>query len=275
MRIDFNINQLGQPNQSLHVNRINQKAAQQANPSVRVENQDGRRDRVTISRTGKASSLMEALIKQKQRVQDSKNELLANTLDQGGEKSQIQNQLDLYDEQIKNIDDQIAQAAAEQAKGTTEDKDKENTAASYQPKTPEEAAAKEMSDLLDLSSALSRTEEISMLKEHTEGQVNVVKGEIKLDQSRGSVSEGKLEKLTELESKARELNNQLGESIGDLTEDLGNVREEDTIVEETGNDSENTEKITDETVALESQDSIRKQDEDIIQNQLFNPLSTE
>lgn len=63
----------------------------------------------TISKQGKAMSIIDTLSKQKDKVIETKNELISQTLARGGSLTEIQTEIKSYDDEISKLDEKIAQ----------------------------------------------------------------------------------------------------------------------------------------------------------------------
>ncbi len=62
---------------------------------------------LTISSAGKAMSVVDSLNKQKASIEENKNALIAKTLEEGNDISTIEKELEMYEEQLMDIDEQI------------------------------------------------------------------------------------------------------------------------------------------------------------------------
>lgn len=105
MNVNFSIGQ----NNFLNVHQINQSIARHngngtSGQHLRVQH----KDRVTISPQGRRHSFLESLIKQKANITEQKNSLIHSTLEKGGSLETIKSQLENYDDQMKNLEEQIA-----------------------------------------------------------------------------------------------------------------------------------------------------------------------
>lgn len=217
MNINMNT---GINNTLLAVHRINhsiQKENVLVNPNDK-ENQ--RRDQVSISPLGKAQSMIELLTKQKQSIMENRQDLIGRTIENGGTMESIQDQLDAYDEQMKTIDSQIAQTQADQIE--MKDSDSKET---VQPKTQEEADAKQQKMVMEASMDVSRAETAYSDKQKMDGRVSVLESEQTLDRSRGSQGSLKGENIAELKSQSSQLMGKIGEQISDINKEMKNLRQ--------------------------------------------------
>lgn len=213
MRVNMNI---GMQNNLLNVHNINQ-GLNQKQPIIKNGGLQERKDTVSISLLGKAKSLTESLMKQKQKIIESKNELIGRTLEKGANMNSIKSQLESFEEQIKNIDEQIAQTIAEQIKQQTEDQKK---MAYKKLKTEEEVQTERLNSIISLSSSLSQARVVSSVKTKVGGESRVLEMEIKLDESRGGVSTSKKERLADLQKQSANLTTQINESLIKVSEEI-------------------------------------------------------
>ncbi len=161
------------------------------------------RDTVTISLFGQNNnSRIKNLMGQRQLLLEQKNELLHTTMENGGDKQSIQDLLESYEEQLKELDQQISQEMIKQKEKqlTKEESSKEKEEAM----TEEELEQKRVSNLLALSSGMSQMETAKSSKTQIEGEIRVLESEIELDKGRCGASQGlakKEEKLAQLRQK--------------------------------------------------------------------------
>lgn len=160
-------------------------------------------DTVTISLFGQNNnSRIKNLMGQRQLLLEQKNELLHTTMENGGDKQSIQDLLESYEEQLKELDQQISQEMIKQKEKqlTKEESSKEKEEAM----TEEELEQKRVSNLLALSSGMSQMETAKSSKTQIEGEIRVLESEIELDKGRCGASQGlvkKEEKLAQLRQK--------------------------------------------------------------------------
>lgn len=186
--------------------------------------EDGtRKDSVSLSPNGKAMSLIDNLMKQKERIQEQKSELKASAIDSEGGLGSISEQLESYDEQLKSLDEQIATARTDQFVDNDTKKMENNTYKKPEPKTKEEALNAKMTNIIESANSVENAETISSVKATTDGEIGVLKQEIKLDGGRNIVSEAKLEKLAELETKSNDLIADISEELSDAVSDVEDV----------------------------------------------------
>lgn len=175
------------------------------------------KDAVTISPLGKAKNYIDSLMKQKLKLTEGKNALISTTLEKGGNMDGIKAQLESYEEQIKAIDEQVAQAMADQLKPK---KDPQDDTEIKKPKTEETIQAERMNSLVNLSSDLKQTQIIASTKTNIENESQILKIEIKLDEARGGASEQKKERLSDLQKQSGVLSKEVLEEIASIRSEI-------------------------------------------------------
>lgn len=242
MNVNLNIGQTANPNAT----RFNQNTtSKNANNTPLRASKIGRRDILSISPQGKKNSLIENLMKQKTQITDQKNSLISSTLKNGGTLDSIKSQLETYDEQMKSVDQQIAELMAKEMQKQTENvKEKEDS----EPKTKEEIQNKRLADITNLSSDLQQTQTVSSVQSKVEGDARVLKSEIELDKQRAGSSPGakaiiekKEASLAVMEQKALDLTSDIGAKLADVTEKISDINKPEEVVpsEETENKTKN------------------------------------
>ena len=99
-------------------------------------------DRLTISPQGKAASVIEQLLKQKEALKERKSEFIATGLEEGRTMDSMRPQLEAYEEQMKAIDEQVAQMTAQQTQESMQKTQADEKPENNQPKTEDEGAQK-------------------------------------------------------------------------------------------------------------------------------------
>ena len=185
-----------------------------------TDRQSANADRITISLFGQ-NSRVESLMKQRHSLLERKNELIRSTLENGGNRESIQDLLDTYEEQMKNLDQQISQEMAD----LNADQPDKNPSASKNntTKTEAELRKEQIFGLVNLSSGLSQTEAMQSAKTAIEGEARVLKSEIRMDKGRGGDPEAiakREEKLTNLQQKATGLSADIAKTAGDTAKQI-------------------------------------------------------
>lgn len=262
MRVNLNINQ--SRHSVINAARVNASVAKHGVGSGTGAGKRARNDRLTLSPQGKMMSMIDNLTKQKQSVMDRKNSLIEETLKNGGKVEDIKDQLKNYGKQISNIDKQITELYARQAKEAVSQDDKKKTGKSRTAKTEEQADAEYLSNLANLSDGLRSAEKVASVKDRVEGEIRVKEaelgqGELHVDvlSSKGpginvkDMIENEMDSLAKkeeeiagLQDKADELAQSQGEKLKDSVDDLQENREN-------GNEKAAEEKAAEETVAEE------------------------
>lgn len=208
-------------NTLINVQRVNQSIAKRIGVS-QEDQQSLKRDSLRISPQGRASSLIENLMKQKLDINERKGQVLASAVEKGQSKEAIQSQLDLYDEQIKNIDKQISEITVQLMKEEAEKQ--QPKIRDKQPKTKEDIQNQKLANITKMSMSLDKMDTISAVKTNLDGNVSTLKSEIKVDKirSEGVISskeliEKKEELLSEMETRSLNLISDIGEQFSEVT----------------------------------------------------------
>jgi cellobiose-specific phosphotransferase system component IIA len=210
-------------NNFFNVGSVNQGLFEN-NFAIKGNVQQGRKDTISISPSGRAKSLIESLNKQKEKIIESKNELIARTLEKGCGMDSIKDRLETFEEQIKGIDNQIAQITSEQLKQQAEEQKK---IAYKKPKTEDGAETERLHSMVSMSSSLDEAKVVSSVKTKVEGQSKVLRMEIKLDASRKGVHKTKYENLAKLQNRSSDLIAHVGESLSKVYEEIKEIKEND------------------------------------------------
>lgn len=190
----------------------------------------GDRDTVEISLFGQNNSRIKYLMEQRQSLVERKNEWLQSAMEKGEDVKSLRDMLDSYEEQMKELDQQISQ---EMARQNREQLDKAQQAAKKEeePKTKEEIEQERMASLMALSSGISQAETVQSSQTRIDGEARVLESEIKMDKGRTGDTEitaKKEEQLAKLQAKAAELTSAAGEISGDVIERIDKVNKEGT-----------------------------------------------
>lgn len=187
--------------------------------------EERRQDRVSLNPMNRLQSRLENLMSQKQSIIEQKNQLIADTLDAGGDMKSIQSMISLYEEQISNIETQISQAMKEMMEGSLDEKEEEEKK-EEEPLTKEEQQRRQMNEISSASMEHERIGQIYSAYEHKKGEANVLEQEIKLDGGRGGATAGKQGRLNELKKEMDELYTETMEGYADLSVSLKESAEE-------------------------------------------------
>ncbi len=190
----------------------------------------GDRDTVEISLFGQNNSRIKYLMEQRQSLLERKNEWLQSAMEKGEDVKSLRDMLDSYEEQMKELDQQISQ---EMARQNREQLDKAQQAAKKEeePKTKEEIEQERMASLMALSSGISQAETVQSSQTRIDGEARVLESEIKMDKGRTGDTEitaKKEEQLARLQAKAAELTSAAGEISGGVIERIDKVNKEGT-----------------------------------------------
>lgn len=201
----IHINQAVQ-NNLFSADAINMSAANKT--GARLE--DRQKDQAAISPLGKAGNLLNNLMKQRQDILDRKNELMNKALEDGSSPESVQAEMETYNQLLKDLDDQISKATADQATKQAEKEEEKK----QEPMTKEEYMANRLNSVVDLSADVEKAETIQSIKGKLDGTVRVLKSEVAQDGSRTTPQ--KLERISNLERKSRELMDSLSQHLGDI-----------------------------------------------------------
>ena len=109
-------------NQIFNVYRINQSAVQKNGKIGDASAEKGRKDVAFISPQGKRESLIEMLMKQKMNIMEQKDSLISSAKKEGKSMESIKSQLEVYEKQLKDIEDQISKAMTKEMEKQAEKK---------------------------------------------------------------------------------------------------------------------------------------------------------
>lgn len=180
----------------------------------------GSGDHLSISKSAKAAfqnqskmgGMVDSLLKQKQSIIDSKNNLIERTTKNSHNLDSIQDQLKEFDKQLQTIDQQIAKYTFEEQQKSLEKAQKADPA--DEPKTEQEIQNERLHTIVAVSQDVNQMELISSTRTKMHGEAKVVSKEIELDKARsGSASASKQEHLANLEEKISDMNETLGDTI--------------------------------------------------------------
>lgn len=204
--------------------QINRSAANQTGGSNGVKTKEERKDSFTLSPEGGRRNLVSNLMKQKISITDQRNALIASIKEKGTSMDSIKPQLEALDEQLRNIDVQISQAIADEAKKQEEEKNQENK----EPQPSEEIQYEKMTDVVSLSNDARNVDLLDSVKDRTDGRIRVLKSEIEIDNGsdRGDASSYKEKELTDLETQSVKIAFDIGSRMADIAEETTENNEE-------------------------------------------------
>ncbi|MBE5982010.1 MAG: hypothetical protein E7248_01730 [Paenibacillaceae bacterium] len=223
------IGKMGNQPAKINIASINRSADNKYEAIYGKSKENKKTDEVSISPAGKKQSMLKQLMDQKQRIMEQKQSMLDS--DQANGSESMNDKLKEFEQQLKAIDDQIAQLQADESDKSESDS-KDDTGKIYKkPKTKEDAQAEQMSAITKLSSGVSQAEIISSAKDMIDGKINVLKSEIK--QGYGNTDQ-KIEAASRLQSRSDQLVAKATEKIGEVNETaavLSNSAAENTETE--------------------------------------------
>lgn len=212
------IGKLSAPSGKLHIQSINRSAALKNQALSGKKEEKPRTDVVAVSPVGKKQSMIEQLMKQKEFLQERKQSLLNSAAENGT--SGIDLQLKEYEQQMKDIDQQITKLQTEDME---EKKSEDKTGTIYEePKTKEDIQKEQLGDLTALANGTDQAEVITSAKKQIDGRIKVLSSEIQFGYGNTS---SKIEKITELESQSEKLQSEIAEKLGDSMDSISAMSE--------------------------------------------------
>lgn len=191
---------------------------------------------------------MKEIREQKENVSKKRNQLIAETLENGGSTADIKEQLKVYDEQLKNLDEQMEKIMTDQMKEQMEKvgKGKQSDKTS-EAKSEEEAELQKISMLTELSTDVDKAQKVVSVSKQVEQQKNITDTEIKNDNIARTelleridldnpgaadtmnpigASESAYKNLSELHTRISDLSSSIGESIQEIQDKLEKYQDE-------------------------------------------------
>lgn len=221
--------------------QINRSAANQTGGSNGVKDKEERRDSFTLSPEGGKRNRIGNLMKQKIDITDQRNALIASIKEKGTSMDSIKPQLEALDEQLRNIDVQISQAIADEAKKQDEEKGQKDK----EPQTSEEIQYEKMTDVVSLSNDVKNADLLDSVKDRVDGRIKVLKSEIEIDNNRSGTESGasayKLNELSRLETQSVKISYDIGSRMADIAEEANENNEKVPARDSSG--KENDEQI--------------------------------
>lgn len=206
-----------------------QMAAQSINQSARAAQgqkagEDRRQDRLQLSPMSQMQSRLENLMAQKQNIIEQKNQLIADTLDAGGDVGSIRSLISLYEEQVRNLDSQISQTMKDMVEEQLDKAEEEKQ--EKEPETKEAQQQRRMSELNSVSMDYERASQVYSAHLEKKRAASTLASEIELDGGRGGAAPGKEERLNKLLQEADELYTDAMKGYADLNISLKETAEE-------------------------------------------------
>ncbi|MBU3100061.1 MULTISPECIES: hypothetical protein [Clostridium] len=220
------------------------------------------------------NKILDQLMKQKQNLTDSKNDLVDRALKSGESISSIKDKLENIDSQIKKIDAQISKIQMEdqrklldtdeKSKETKKKKEKSKTNSSNNIKT--DVVCDQMDSLLNLSGNLAKIHVLSSEKKSMTGETNVLESEIKLDIGRGLNPIAKKKQVAKLADQMVNIAENIGNNLSTINNGLKDIREKTTSNEVIDKNKQNK-----STVNIKGEDKLSPQQQQIVKNiQYYN-----
>ena len=202
---------------------VNQSASRSMKSGKNKNGQESREDRVQLNPMRQAQSMLDHLMEQKQNLIEQKNQLVADTLAAGGDMDSIRALVSLYDEQINNIDVQISQTMKDMVEDQLEKAEEKEE---KEPETKEELQIRQLNNLSNASLDYEQVKQVHSAHEQKKRDASILSMEIKMDNSRGGVSQGKKDRLAEVLKEADELYTEAMKGYVDLNVSLKDEEKE-------------------------------------------------
>ncbi|MBU3201213.1 hypothetical protein LL037_07100 [Clostridium estertheticum] len=220
------------------------------------------------------NKILDQLMKQKQNLIDSKNDLVDRSLKSGESISSIKDKLENIDSQIKKIDAQISKIQMEDQrklldtdeknKETKKTKEKSKTHSSNNTKT--DVVCDQMGSLLNLSGNLAKIQVLSSEKKSMTGETKVLESEIKLDIGRGLNPIAKKKQVAKLADQMDNISKNIGNNLNTINNGLKDIRVKPTFNEAIDKNQQNK-----STVNTKGEDKLSPQQQQIVKNiQYYN-----
>ncbi|MGC6176585.1 hypothetical protein [Lacrimispora sp. 38-1] len=217
----------------INIASLNRSAHQKYQALYGKNKEKEQTDDVKISPAGKKQSMLKQLMNQKQLILERKQAMLDS--DQANGADSMNEKLKEYENQLKAIDEQIAQLQTDEPDDAKSDSDDQTGTIYKKPKSKEEANSEQLNEITKLSSGVSQTEVISSAKDHIDRKIKVLKSEI--ESGYGNTKQ-KIEDVGRLQSQSDELATQKSEKLGEINKAVSTqtvAKERDT---ETDNEAE-------------------------------------
>ncbi|MBX4264944.1 hypothetical protein [Clostridium estertheticum] len=220
------------------------------------------------------NKILDQLMKQKQNLTDSKNDLVDRALKSGESISSIKDKLENIDSQIKKIDAQISKIQMgdqrklldtdEKSKETKKTKVKSKTHSSNNIKT--DVVCDQMDSLLNLSGNLAKIQVLSSEKKSMTGETKVLESEIKLDIGRGIDPIAKKKQVVKLADQMDNIAENIGNNLNTINNGLKDIRVKPTFNEAIDKNQQNKNNVN-----IKSEDKLSPQQQQIVKNiQYYN-----
>ncbi|MBX4270479.1 hypothetical protein [Clostridium estertheticum] len=220
------------------------------------------------------NKILDQLMKQKQNLTDSKNDLVDRALKSGESISSIKDKLENIDSQIKKIDAQISKIQMEDQRKLldTDEKNKETKKTKEKSKTHSSNNTKpdvvcdQMDSLLNLSGNLAKIQVLSSEKKSMTGETKVLESEIKLDIGRGLNPIAKKKQVAKLADQMDNIAKNIGNNLNTINNGLNDIRVKPTFNEAIDKNQQNK-----STVNTKGEDKLSPQQQQIVKNiQYYN-----
>lgn len=165
-------------------------------------------------------------MKQKEKLQENKNNLIERTLDKGEDISSIKNELKDFDERIRKLDELMNQHLLDERNktlGKDEEQKPKADASQDKPMTEQERQQKQAGNLIDMAGSFEQIRNLGGLRTKLQGETDILKKEIELDEARsisGQLSTSKREKLSDMEDAIAKIDHRMGKLANSVNETI-------------------------------------------------------
>lgn len=219
---------------------------------------------LSLGESPKKDNALESLMKQKENLTNAKSSIMEKGTKNLEDPVSLQKRIQEIDKQIQEIDKQINTLQIEtqqKAIGSgTETKNKKNSDEkedNYSNKDINKDAS--MSYILDLSSGLKTSKELSHHRNMMVNYSKVLEGEIRSDERRGINPIRKKDNLNEINNKIENLSEALGTHLNNLNDKIKNNAQKETLEKVTTENKENENDINNTNLQLNNNLLIEKQ----------------
>lgn len=168
----------------------------------------------------KKNSLLESLIKQKEKLMESKQTILDRVAKGNNDPASIKEKLEEIDKQMEEIDKQITKLQLEEQQKKMGSKNKEGKKENLQntyDKNPshDDSNDSSMKNLLESSTSLGKVKFFSRQRKEVSGKIKVLNAEIRADEKRGINPTNKKEAANKLQNSMESIEEKFGETLKD------------------------------------------------------------
>lgn len=245
MNINTNLGVNNTRGVSLNLMTVNKSVlAQHDTPSKK----EGNNIQLSTTLAGRSMNRVDSLMKQRQVLLERKDEMATLARESGKDKKTIEEEMKVFNEQLKNLDEQIIKTSAEEM-------EKNNKKDSPSKLDLDKKTTENIFTIITAANSLKEAEEVVSIKNKIDREIGTLSGQIKTDGSK--VSSRKMEELGELQSRSTDLMGKIGKIQGNINSELGEIADE-TIEEVKGNYKVNNKSIEEKEEKKEQENILYK-----------------